>query len=194
LDYFHAIVEPQRTQTSVIYQIVECPNFLGVVPLFDETVLCGSDDVLPGVIGRALPNPRTLEVEPPRLEKTTTLFLDDIHVTVPDELEADIIRNAHQFRSVQYSKTLSLYYNNIIDLSPEVEKSLSAVFINDRRFVMVFHNTWTAVNSKQFKNFVPLSKIDIRQPVYSFLGTLPCDGVFNDELALIIFQIEYDGK
>ena len=78
-------------------------------------------------------------------------------------------------------------------MTTETERKLSDVFISERRLIVAYHNSWTAVNSRKWKNMVILHRdtSNRTKPLYIFSGSLDCDGIFADEYATLILQVEY---
>jgi len=74
-----------------------------------------------------------------------------------------------------------------------MERRLSDVYVSERRLIVAFHNSWTAVNSRKFKNQVILHRDNTNKAklLYVFSGSLDCDGIFADEAACLILQVEY---
>jgi len=100
--------------TRLNFRVFELEGFEDVENLLDEAVLCGADDILPGVMGRALPDSLTENIIPPKLEPTMRIFLEDIVVEMPEALENDLIRSAQLFRTTQFGKQKDLFeYNKI---------------------------------------------------------------------------------
>mmetsp|Transcript_38765 Transcript_38765/g.34459 ORF Transcript_38765/g.34459 Transcript_38765/m.34459 type:complete len:192 (-) Transcript_38765:583-1158(-) len=101
---------------------------------------------------------------------------------MPRELEDEILRSAAQYRRINC---------NVPD-TPQ----MSSCFIEDRRLLLVFHNTWTAVNSNGFRNYAHIknpnpSNQNADLLTYHYDSALECDGVFGDQFALLMFQLDY---
>ncbi len=98
-----SIAQIHQINTRITFKILELQGFEHVTHLLDEAILCGADDILPGIAGRALPDSLNEDVVAPRLEPTIKVYIEDIYVEIPEPLENDILRSAQQYRASQYS-------------------------------------------------------------------------------------------
>ena len=175
--------------------IIDCPKFVTLSYLIDEAILCGNHDILPGIQGRKMINSNIEGDELPLLTESFIIMIDQISVKVPDSLENQLIKYAQNYRIAAYGKNTSLVYTVvfilIIDLNPDIIKNIQDVSIKERRFIAIFHNTWTAVNEKKYDNYITLIASKQQPGIYNWGGSFPLDSIFIDDYALICIQIDY---
>ena len=81
--------------------------------------------------------------------------------------------------------------HNMIDLNPDNLKNIQDVSIKERRFIAIFHNTWTAVNAKKYENYITLAANRQQSGIYNWGGSFPLDSIFLDDYGVICIQIDY---
>lgn len=179
----------ENTPITVAYELQSCPELMRVKNLLPESILCGFDEPLPGIQGRFLPNtigPAANMV----LEQSFRFFFSAIQVLIPESCEKEVLKIAQKYKENKYEKAgEKSAYNDLM--------------MQERRLVVVFHNGWTAVNSRAYQNYVLLVEAGSKDMgftknneriVYSVLeysGIMEIDNVFPDEYGLFVFQVEY---
>ena len=175
----------ENTAIIVQYELIQSPELLRLKHLLPESVLYGFDEALPGIQGKKIQNNGQILLEP-----NFRFFFAAIQLLVPEAAEKEIIKIATKFRENKYEKTDKAgFFNDIL--------------ISERRLVVVFHNGWTAINSRGYSNYSLLVENGIKDMginknneriVYNCLeysGIMEIDNVFPDEFGIFVFQLEY---
>ena len=93
--------------TAINYNVLPCEPLLQAANLLDESMLCGSDEILPGILGRRLPNSTDEKVNVVK-EKSFVVEVFNIQVNYPQKLENEILTNCKAFRNGRFSKFVAL--------------------------------------------------------------------------------------
>lgn len=179
----------ENTATTVAIELVSCPDLLKIRHLLPESTLCGFDEIIPGLQGRRLPNTTEPAIQL-MIEPSYRFFFSGIQILIPQATEKEILRIAQRFKEKKYEKQAeNLTFNDLV--------------IHERRLVVIFHNGWTAVNSRGVSNYSLLIEAGAKdmglsknnEPlIYTSLeysGIMEVDNIFPDEYGLFIFQLEY---
>ena len=91
--------------TAISYDVHPCEPLLQAANLLDESMLCGSDEILPGIVSRRLPNSVDDKINITK-EKSFVVEVFNIQVNYPHKLENEVLANCKTFRDTRYSKIL----------------------------------------------------------------------------------------
>lgn len=103
----------------------------------------GFADEVPGIKDNFIPMIDRGDHEVLELSNTVAVYLSNIQVLIPEQLENEVYRQVQRYRA--YKFRVSEDYKGDIQ-------------ITTKRLVAGYHNGWTIVNSRGLNNFVPLAE------------------------------------
>ena len=89
--------------TAISYNVLPCEPLLQAANLLDESMLCGSDEILPGIAPHRLPNSTDERINITK-EKSFVVEVFNIQVNYPQKLETEVLTNCKIFRDGRFSK------------------------------------------------------------------------------------------
>jgi nephrocystin-4 len=163
---------------AIAWKTVENQDFKSLALVIDEAVLVGPGDVVPGLEYRALPNLGTEIIEAPKLSSQFNVLIENVYLKIPPSVENQVVSFARHLRSLRHN------------MDPNM-KGIADIFVKERKMIVIYHNTWTAVNARKFDYNVSLIPNKQTPGTYSYSGSFPLDSVFWDDYGIVCFQLEY---